>query len=224
MNRLPLLLVASASLPATATTVSRVARADPAPPVDVALHGAPSPHRAFSVEWNPLTLFIDKISFNVVVVPGDHHALVLSPFYTWAKTNAYATGIDANGNPLMDANGNPYTLNVLAQTFHGFGGELGYRYYFDKGGPRGFFLGPSLLLAGITATAGNGTQTSFSDVGFAADAGYEALIADTIAISVGAGAQYVLTSKSIPEQQLPASIYANNALRPRLLLSLGYGF
>jgi hypothetical protein len=214
-----------------ATTASRDAVADPPPPiaepplpVDVVLSEAPSPHRTLTVEWNPLALFIDRFSVDVVLVPGDHHALVVSPFYTWSNTQPYATGIDANGNPLVNASGNPYTLNVLAQTFHGFGGELGYRYYFDKGGARGFFLGPSLILAAITATAGNGSQTPFLDFGLAGDVGYEALLADRIAVSVGVGVQYTTPNKSIPDQQLPASIYANSAVQPRLLLSMGYAF
>jgi hypothetical protein len=217
-------LLLGVGLAATVMTGARVAGADVPPPVvetpppDVALHEAPSPHRVLTIEWNPLALFIDRFSVDVVVVPGDHHALVLSPFYTWANTVPYATGIDANGSPL------PNTLNVLKQTFHGFGGELGYRYYFDRGGPRGFFVGPSFLLAAITATAGNGSKTSFLDLGLAADAGYEALVANTIAITVGAGVQYSGPTKSIPDQQLPASIYANSAVNPRLLLSLGYAF
>jgi len=219
MNRssLPRLLVGVA-FAATSATASRAAIADPPLPVDVALNEAPSPHRTLTVEWNPLALFIDRFGVDVVVVPGDHHALVVSPFYTWANTQPYATNIDSSGNSLG------YTLNVLAQTFHGFGGELGYRYYLDKGGPRGLFVGPSVLLAAITATAGNGSQTQFLDFGLAADVGYEALIDDRIAVSVGAGVQYVTPSKSIPEQQLPASIYANSAVQPRLLLSMGYAF
>jgi hypothetical protein len=213
------------ALAAVATTASRGAVADPPPPiaepplpVDVALSEAPSPHRTLTVEWNPLALFIDRFSVDVVVAPGDCHALVVSPFYTWANTVPYATGLDSNGNSLG------YTLNVPAQTFHGFGGELGYRYYFSKGGPRGFFLGPSFILADITATAGNGSQTSFLDFGLAADFGYEALLADKVAISVGAGVQYATPNKSIPDQQLPASICANSAVQPRLLLSMGYAF
>jgi len=206
------------------STATRAASAQPPPPVDVVLRESPSPHRMFTVEWNPLALIIERFSLNVVFVPVDHHALILSPFYTWSSTTPYATGIDASGSGLMDANGMPYTLNVLSQTFKGFGGELGYRYYFDRGGPRGFFLGPSFLLAAITATAGNGSETSFADLGFAADAGYEALLADCIAVSVGGGVQYTLPTKSMPDQQWPASIYANNGFRPRFLLSLGYAF
>jgi hypothetical protein len=219
---LPWTLFASAGTAAMVTTASPApcAEAPPeAPPaVDVVLRVPPPPHRTLTIEWNPLTLFIDRVSFNVVIAPGDHHALVLSPFYTWSSTIPYGTSIDSNGNTLG------YTLNVESQSFKGFGGELGYRYYFSTGGPRGFFVGPSVILAGITATAGDGAQTSFLDVGVAVDAGYEALIANCIALSGGLGAQYVFTTKSIPQQQLPAAIYANNDLRPRLNLSVGYAF
>jgi hypothetical protein len=215
MNRTSLVagLIAGA-----ASTAPRVAAAGPPSAVDVALHDAPEPHKTLTVEWNPLGLFIDRFGVNVVIVPGDHHGLVFSPFYTWALTVPYATGIDGEGNSL------PYTLNVLEQTFKGFGGELGYRYYFAQGGPRGLFVGPSLLAAAITATAGSGAQTSFADLGVAGDVGYEALVAGSVAVSVGAGLQYTFTTKSIPDQQLPASIYANDRLYPRLLLSLGYAF
>jgi hypothetical protein len=195
----------------------------PAP--DVRLVEAPPQHRAFTIEWNPLALFIDRLSVNLVIVPGDHHGIVLSPFYTWANTAEYATSLNSDGTPLQYPNGTPYVLNVPKQTFEGFGGELGYRYYFAKGGPRGFFAGPSLIVAAITATAYNGNQTSFFDVGAAVDAGFQALIADTVSVSVGAGLQYTFyQNQSIPPQQLPASTVANERLYPRLLLSLGYAF
>jgi hypothetical protein len=214
----------SRAVAAALVTTAHLARAEPTPPVDVVLREPPPPHRIVAVEWNPLALFIARVSVNAIVVPGDHHALVLSPFYTWASTVPYATGIDAGGNPLLDSNGKQFTLNVLSQSFKGFGGELGYRYYWTKGGPRGLFFGPSVLLADMTATAGNGSKTHFLDFGFAADVGYEALVGDAVSVSVGAGVQYTFTSKSIPDQQLPASIYANDAFHPRLLLAVGYAF
>jgi hypothetical protein len=209
--------------------------------VDVRLSEAPPEHRSFSVEWNPLSLFIDRFSINLVIVPGDHHALVLSPFYTWANTAEFSTGLNADGTQLLDTTGSitgnqcpqappptppcPYVLNVPKQTFKGFGGEVGYRYYLGQGGPRGFFAGPSLILAAITATAYNGNQTSFFDLGAAADVGWEALIADRVSVTVGAGLQYTFyQNQSIPPQQLPASTVANERLYPRLLLSLGYAF
>jgi len=199
--------------------------------VDVRIQPAPSPHRTLTIEWNPLALFIDRFSLNVVIVPGNHHALVLSPFYTWANTAPYSTSLNANGTPLVDTTGSitgtpgaNYNLNVPPQYFDGFGGEIGYRYYASEGGPRGFFLGPSLILEDITAKAYDGQTTNFFGIGLAADVGYEALIADTIAVSAGVGAQYTFTTQTIPQQQLPASIYANEKLYPRLLLSFGYAF
>jgi hypothetical protein len=220
-------LIVAAGIVASAS-IARVASAEePTPastPVDVRLYEAPSPHRFLSIEWNPLALFIDRISVNAVIVPGNHHALVLSPFYTWTGTAEFSTGLNADGTPLVDASGRPFVLNVGRQTFHGFGGEIGYRYYVDKGGPRGFFAGPSLILEAITAKAFNGSETKFGGYGVALDVGYEALVADTIAVSVGVGGQYTFTSQSIPQQQLPASIYANEKFYPRLLLSLGYAF
>jgi hypothetical protein len=92
------------------------------------------------------------------------------------------------------------------------------------GGPRGFFAGPSFALASITATAANGTETSFLDYVLGADIGYEALVGDRIAVTLGVGAQYTFTSKTIPNQQPPANIYANSGFEPRLLAALGCAF
>jgi hypothetical protein len=206
------------------TMATRDALAETPPPPDVVIHEVSPPHRTFTVEWNPLTLFIDKWSFNVNIVPGNHHGIILSPFYVNNTTLPWATGIDANGNPLTLSSGQAYTLNVLPQRFEGFGGEIGYRYYTGREGPRGFFAGPSVLLAPFTATAPNGNKTSFFDLGFAVDVGFEALIADTVAVSLGGGLQYTIPSKSLPPQQDPATIYANQKLYPRMLLSLGYAF
>ena len=102
--------------------------------------------------------------------------------------------------------------------------EIGYRYYFGQGGPRGLFLGPSLILGAFDAKAQNGTSTSYADFGLAADIGYQVLVADRVSLSLGAGLQYTATSKSIPDQQFPAEIYANDGLRPRVLASLGWAF
>jgi hypothetical protein len=223
-RHLPMVL---AGLALASISAARTASAQQQPtqsPVDVVIRETPPRHRTFTVEWNPLSLFIDKWSFNINIVPGNHHGITLNPFYVNNSTVPFATGIDANGNPLTLPNGTPYTLNVLPQRFEGFGGEIGYRYYTGLEGPRGFFAGPSVLLAPFTATAPNGSKTSFFDLGFAADIGFEALLADTIALSVGGGLQYTIPSKSLPQQQDPASIYANQRVYPRMLLSLGYAF
>jgi hypothetical protein len=200
---------------AMVAAIGRTAGAEPPPPVDVVLHETPPPRRVVAIEWNPLALLvIGKVSANVVIVPTDHHALVLSPFYA-STTTAPIWVYDPSGlSPTV----------LPQQTFSGFGGEIGYRYYAGEGGPRGFFVGPSLILASITAKAQNGSKTDFLDYGLAADAGWEALVTDRVAISLGGGLQYTATSKSIPSQQFPAAVYANNGVRPRVLFSLGWAF
>jgi hypothetical protein len=209
-KRTPRNLVASVAV--IAMVASRTSAAEPPPPVDVIIRDPPPHRRLLALEWNPLPLVtLGKLSGNLVVVPIDHHALIVSPFYARTSTEPIYIYDDAgNGTQLPE------------QKFHGFGAEIGYRYYVGLGGPRGFFAGPALVLGSFTATAANGGQTRFSDYGFAGDLGYEALVADAFAISLGAGVQYVTTSQTIPDQQFPAQIYANRGVRPRLLVSFGW--
>jgi hypothetical protein len=183
-------------------------------PVDVVINEIPPPRRWLSIAWNPLpALALGKLSFDVVFAPFVHHAIVLSPFYAISTTAPIYTFDDA-GNPTQ----------LPTQRFEGFGGELGYRYYFGDGGLRGFFAGPSFILGFFTATAQDTSQTQYIDYGVALDVGYQALIADRIVVGAGLGAQYTLTDKSIPNQQFPANVYANAGLRPRLLFSVGWAF
>ncbi len=181
--------------------------------VDVSLPEELSPRRVVTVEWNPLPLLVGKLSGNVVVVPISHHALVITPFYV-STTTAPIYVWDDSGN----------ATQLPQQRFHGLGGELGYRYYSGERGPRGWFVGPSLILGWLTATAENGSSLGYLDYGVAADIGYQLLVGDSVAVSLGAGLQYTRTSKAIPNQQFPADIYANNLARPRVLLSLGWAF
>jgi hypothetical protein len=209
-------LVASLGLAAAATTVRVVAAETPLPadtPVDVVLHEAPPPRRLLAVEWNPLPLIIGRLSANVVIAPIDHHALVLSPFYV-STTTAAIYVFDDQGN----------STQLPRQAFSGFGGELGYRYYTGVGGPRGFFAGPSIILASMTAKAQNGSTTGYLDYGLALDVGYEMLVTDALALSLGAGVQYTAPDATIPSQQFPANVYANGKLLPRALASIGWAF
>ena len=190
------------------------AGAEPPPTVDVVVPDAPRAARSLVVEWNPLPLlFIGKVSANVVWAPVDHHAIVLSPFFASVNTVPIYVYDDA-GN----------ATRLPEQRFRGFGAELGYRYYFGRGGPRGVFVGPSLLLGSFDVTAEVGGKTRYLDYGIAGDVGFETLIADDFAIALGAGLQYTAPSKSIPDQQFPANVYANSLVRPRAILSLGWAF
>jgi hypothetical protein len=111
-----------------------------------------------------------------------------------------------------------------SQSFTGAGSELGYRYYFGRGGPRGMFLGPSFVLGDFSAKAQDGSTTSYIQLGGALDLGFQALVLDRISLSLGAGLQYLASSPTIPPQQFPADVYANSGLRPRLLASIGVAF
>jgi hypothetical protein len=183
----------------------------PEPGVDVELRLPPPPERHVAIELNPLALVsIGKLSANLVIAPVEHHALVLAPFYT-STTTAPISVYDAAGNGVQ----------LPEQRFLGFGAELGYRYYLGAAGPRGLFFGPSLVLAWMTATAGDGGTSHFTDVGLAADVGYQALLGDRVALALGAGVQVVTTSRAVPDQQFPAKVYANGGVLPRVLFSLG---
>jgi hypothetical protein len=178
-----------------------------ADPVNVVIKDSAPLGREVALEYNPLALLIERISVNIELAAADHHALVLSSYYFYPSTAAFT---NASGQA------------VRSQRFVGFGGELGYRYYGGRGGLRGVFVGPSFIAAWGKATAGNGAETVFGDFGVAADVGYQALVAERWVVSLGAGVQYSFATRSIPAQQMPANLYANSGLQPRLLFALGY--
>ncbi len=188
---------------------------EPIPDVRVASERPLS--RRLAIEVDPLPFIIDlgKLSVDVVVVPIDHHAIIVSPFYTATSTAPIV---------LQDASGNPM-LQLPEQIFHGGGLELGYRYYRGVGGPRGWFVGPSLIVAAMyerQGQYGDGSHTSFQDLGLAVDAGYQTLVADKVSIALGAGVQGLVTTKSIPPQQFPAKLYATSGVWPRIVFSIGW--
>lgn len=183
--------------------------------VDVVLRDPPPTHRTVLLEANPLSLVtISRFSANIVVAPSEHHALVLSPYAAWPSTNPIA---------VYSNDGSQY-WTLPHQTFDSVGLELGYRYYFGQGGPRGLFLGPSLIGAAVFGKAQDGAATNFANLGIAADVGYQMLVADRLSLSAGIGLQYTFSTASIPSQQFPAEIYVNDGLRPRFLLSIGWAF
>ncbi len=199
----------------TPRTALADAEAPPSAPVDVMVKTEPPPRRVVALEWNPIALLYERVSVSVEIAPLDHHVLILSPYYFNSRTAAFQPNTpDAAGN----------IVQVPSQRFEGFGGEIGYRYYTGLGGPRGFFVGPSLILASVQGTAGDGTKTSLADYGFAVDVGYQMLVADNWVVALGVGAEYTWAGKSLPDQQWPANMYANSGFHPRPLFALGYAF
>ncbi|HSQ67941.1 MAG TPA: hypothetical protein VLM85_32245 [Polyangiaceae bacterium] len=157
--------------------------------------------RHLALYVTPLSLLVDRYGASLEVMLASHHAIEAGAYYVYCSTNS------DSGN-----------------LFEGVGGELGYRFYLGRNGPRGLYVGPSFLLAALTATPQAGPSVGYLDLGGALDLGYQALVADRVLVAIGAGAQYTVATKSFPEQQVPASVYANGGLRPRVSLAIGVAF
>jgi hypothetical protein len=168
--------------------------------------------RRFTLELSPLAFFIAHYGAEATIVPIDHHALTATLYYYDAKTDVQQQ-IPNGGCPCGGAT-----------HFQGLGGEIGYRWYAGARGPRGVFLGPSLLLGRFDATPTYGDKTSFSDLGIAIDVGYEALLGDDFVVLLGAGAQYMKPTASLPQQATYIDVVANAGFRPRALLAFGWAF
>jgi hypothetical protein len=194
------------------------------------LHGAPlfaptGEMRRFTLTWNPFTLFAVRAQLSFQVLLADHHALTLSGFYGATRTNEVYS-------PSCMAKGSPHSC-ALTTLFQAGGGEIGYRWYAGTGGPRGLYVGPSFLLSYDTATPARGAGTSaavfgaeipYWNLGGAIDVGWQAILADRWVVGLGGGLQYTVPTVTFPQQELPASIYANRGLRPRVLCDIGVAF
>jgi hypothetical protein len=193
---------------------STSAVAVPAPsdaPVDVVVSEAPPQRRTVALSWNAAALIASRVSVEVDVLVANHHALVVAPYFATTATAPIYVYDQAGGSS-----------ELPEQRFTSYGGELGYRYYWGQNGPRGLFVGPSLVFAAVSASPQGRGALMFVDYGVAMDLGYEFLVADAVAIALGAGAEYKRTSVSVPDQQWPAKWYANDGFAPRILASIGW--
>lgn len=167
--------------------------------------GDPVEHH-YSIEANPLAIFIGRYSVQFEWLPIAHHALVVNPHFDYASVSV--NGTDAG--------------HVV-----GFGGEVGYRYYTSGRNLAGFYAGPSFLLGTYSSGGGSGDSVSFQSLGFAIDIGGQAVVGPGVVIGGGFGLQYTKTTKdfgSTDGLNLPAEILVGGGFRPRFLLSVGYAF
>jgi hypothetical protein len=178
------------------TSLASSASAEEAAPAD------DGDRRWLTLAYNPFTLQASRYGANVEVLLASHHVLAGTLYYANTLTNE----------------------DSFKNRFRGVGGELGYRYYTGTDGPRGLFFGPSLLLAALEAVPARSASTSFENYGVALDLGYQAIVADRWVVGLGGGLQYSRPTTTFPQQELPASVYANPGVRPRLLLALGVAF
>ncbi|HEY4106184.1 MAG TPA: hypothetical protein VGM44_19930 [Polyangiaceae bacterium] len=197
--------------------------APPAPPpaaapppgaVLVPVQEAPQP-KTFAIIANPLALSIDRYSVQGEWSPALHHAITLNPFYTSASAGS------------ATINGQTTDFGTL----HGFGAELGYKYYTGQKGFNGFFVGPSILFGSYSQSGGvnfDGTSNSggsFTSIGGAIDIGGQGQIGGFV-IGGGFGLQWTKTSTSFDTDNfnLASAIIAGGGTRPRFLFTIGYAF
>ncbi len=142
--------------------------------------------RWFALELNPLAAVLGRYSFNAELMTGQHLALIANPFVRYA-------------------NDGTVTVSTSPEVVAG-GSELGFRYYTGHDGPRGFFIGPSLIVESVSHRGG----PKSAPVGFAADLGGQWVSQGGFIISGGAG---LATIYDFPDIEATAF--------PRVLFSLG---
>lgn len=164
-------------------------------------------YNTVAIELNPLGLLVGgRVSVNVEYAPVAHHVLVVSPHFV-------RTSATVNVGPAQ----------TIDQTFTGAGGEIGYRYYSGHNGMNGIFIGPSLV-GGVYNASFPGRDTAFTNIGIAADVGYQQVLMDHLALGAGVGLEYLHVSEQFNDLPAGPSTIATSGLKPRLLAQIGYAF
>lgn len=165
-----------------------------------------SGYHGAAIELNPLPIYFGRLSANLQYMPAMHHAIILSPQITHVSNDIALTG-----------------GSNVSQTFTGFGGEVGYRYYTGHRGLDGVFVGPSLVLGFYNAGLPNGDQ-AFTTLGVAVDAGVKTVIFDNVSVGAGAGIQWVKVSHDFNDLPTRSEMAIGAGVKPRILAEVGYAF
>jgi hypothetical protein len=154
-----------------------------------------------AVTWNPLGLFLGRLSANLEAQLAPHHAVVLSP-------NALLFGTDRGSLHSVLSEG----FGFATSSSLGFGGELGYHYgWSGPGALHGPFFGPSLLM-GVTTRASVGNASRAQPyLGLALDLGTQEIIYERFIAGAGVGLGVV-------------HMAGTTAVAPRFLCQLGWTF
>ncbi len=119
-----------------------------------------------------------------------------------------------------------FSQGVLASASNmevfGFGVSAGARFYLFGDAPRGMFLSPEVSAAWVSAKTSS-AEGSGSGFGVAALVGYQWLIADHFAISLGIGARYYAVSVNASSGSSSA-IYDVAGFLPAARIALGGAF
>jgi hypothetical protein len=87
----------------------------------------------------------------------------------------------------------------------------------------GIFVGPSLVGGVYNAGLPTGNQP-FTNIGVAADVGLQDILWDHLVVGGGIGVEYLIVSHDFGDLPLGPSTIASSGLKPRVLLTVGYGF
>jgi hypothetical protein len=167
----------------------------------------PGEFSPLAVELNPLGLVVGgRLSLNVEYAPVKHHVVVLSPHFVH-------TSAEIAVSPEM----------MQTRSFTGAGAEIGYRYYTGQNGMNGVFFGPSLI-GGVFNASLLGQDTVFTNVGVAADIGFQDIVFDHLVLGAGVGIQYLHVSENFGDLPAGSSAIASSGIKPRLLAQAGYAF
>lgn len=139
---------------------------------------APGKYNPVAVSLNPLGLIVGgRFSITGEWAPVTHHVIALSPHV-----------VNTSADIAVSAN------NTQNQTYTGFGGEVGYRYYTGHKGMNGIFIGPSVI-GGVYNAGLPGRDQAFTNIGAAVDVGLKYIAWEHLALGGGVGLQYLNVSE-----------------------------
>jgi hypothetical protein len=108
-------------------------------------------------------------------------------------------------------------------SYVGFGGEAGIRFYPASSSIFGFFVGPSLV-AGWYSVNYYGYGYGFPDVGFAVDAGGKANVGGSMFVAGGGGVQSLYTGHYPKDVANIVTFVLGPGWAPRALFTFGWTF
>jgi hypothetical protein len=159
--------------------------------------------RPLALTVNPLTLLFGRVGANVEVLPVEHHAIMLNPYFSNVSLETAETKTE----------------------YFSWGGELGYHFYTGKKGANGFFVGPSFVFTRTRATAecvsvgcNTDPEVAFTTYGAALDLGGQHVFDNGVTLGGGGGIMYLKSSAEADGD----TVLQFQGVVPRVLFTVGY--